>query len=782
MNRKRCQEDNNIINNDVNNSVGGGGEANCSRPDIYNYRIKNFFEKTKKYEYFKCMMHEVFPEQIHLYHSHIMIYLFSCIKFERDYLYTPSGIKLLCDRYLYKNQPDLIQYCFMRAACLLTGDSEDFELTAILYHAISMGYIHISTVYAMQNLTKRSDMLNVGESCCLMVSESHDDGPALVRQLTKIITYSSHGVGIGYGVENLLLNGSKQEDGLKNGLHALTDALGASMNLSITPRRSNITFYIPIYHDGFETVIELKRPSAIKHDTIFVGLLIPDYFMTILQQKRKWYFFPGDANINGRTLQNCLSCEDFVTLYEEMVALKKYSKSMKSTTVMSIIIKSICHYGSPYIVWIDKVNRYNNISHLGKIKTLNLCSEICNFSSNRTTSTCSILSVNCARFPNVKVGDFGSGSDDGGDINYDYVERRGSTNSSGGSSIISNNSVLCSDDEDDNSDSVIFNKIKNFIDSNYNPPKYDYSHPSNKNITKLGEYMYYISYLATIGLNNVLGSAKLDREIGVTPLGLYDAFMLCSKYECGKLVFPDLLEVTNVMSEFLYKGAIQSSCDYFKRTKTLCYHFPGSQFSRGKPQWMLRGLNTEYDYLDSDVKLLSKSWGALCEEMKIGMSNSMLTCQAPTSSTSLLMNVSASVVLPPTNELVNESNINRTYSEIYAKRKLIDLYGDDIVIPTIHPASLIDNQLDVYKVSAYFIDHAQSAMYFINLSDKQKIFDTIKDSYIKDLKVGLYYFLPLNTKQTLKLVNDDSTLLVDNQSKVTTLCVPSSTTCDFCSM
>lgn len=614
--------------------------------------------------------------------------LYKIIDHERDIIYTEAGIKLFEKRYLCQNNDDLIQFCLMRAAIRMSNNK--FTCIRAFYEALSAGYMHISTVMANESVTD-SSVVPTNTSCAMMVAESQNSSK-LLDQLSHILKLTNNGVGLGLGVENLLLNGSTQYGGVRSGFRMIMNYLDTASAITKMPRRSNVTIYVHLHQDLVVSALELKQPGFERLDNIFTALMIPDHFMECIKNRASWYFFPSDVSLNGKTLNDC-SIEEYAELYNEMVENKLYTSRMSAIEVMSMIIKSLCHYGSPYIVWSDTLNRYNNLNHLGKIKTLNLCSEISNYSSTTHTSTCTLMSVNCAAF---KL----------------YPKS--------------------------------FAFIRNYIDTLYDIPVLDLDECLSDELQDFGVYMYYIGHLATIGLNNILRDREY-REIGVTPLGLHDALLMLGKRnDEGTWIPSDLRETASVMAECLYLGAIQASCDYYNATGIKCANFDGSQFSKGRPQWVLRDHQTLY----------SHNWDSLRELMVNGMSNSMLTCQAPTASTSLFLGVTASVTLQPSMFVVMENNVNRSRALMFGLRQLPSSDRADSFNMTIgDKTELRSKQLLIYRVTAPFIDHSQSTMYTLRLDDTDAIFDVILDSYVSKLKVGLYYLLPLNTAKSLQIVD-----------------------------
>jgi hypothetical protein len=189
--------------------------------------------------------------------------------------------------------------------------------------------------------------------------------------------------------------------------------------------------------------------------------------------------------------------------------------------------------------------------------------------------------------------------------------------------------------------------------------------------------------------------------------------------------------VCAVVCEALYKGAIQSSCDLYLTTGIKCGMYQDTFFAKGMPQWGLRGVKPMSD------------WSSTVKHMKIGMANSMLTSQAPTATTSMLVGVTESVTLPIHSFVAKESENGRdtfiTYGLMYRcafSKHLLPVKND------------IDSQVAMYEKSLPYVDHSQSAMFNIAL-DEQQIFDLIVKTFKAKMKTGIYYLVFKQENPTL---------------------------------
>jgi len=636
----------------------------------------------------------------------------------RDFIYNSHGLRLLKNRYLRKNEP--IQYCMLRIARLFVSNdsnintpinnttSFEYYNLIIYYQLISCGFIQVSSILADSDQADESTIIR-GEACRL-VTAIKDYGREFIKQMESVCTMISLGVGVGMDASGVPTHGRAENGHIHGGFFSLAKKLDSCNHLSIYQRKPKIAMYVSIHNDSIYEVFNLRNPAKEHLENVFFGVMINDYFMECVRNDEPWYLFPGNAtlsgiwdndgcdygnnnnnnNNNGNNDDNQQQDKnykkvkylsdykgfEYVQMYKQFVNAKLYTTKTKARTLMDALLHSLCETGSPYVVWDDVLNRYSNHSHLGKIKTLNLCAEITNYSSPEESSSCTLLSLNCAMFkdfPHVA------------ESMYSYLR-----------------------DIDDTFKRIV--------------PKYQ-----NQQECK---FAYMLGYMATRALNDFMGPLRNNRELGISPMGVYDMAIMNNK---------DPVEIVGEISEALYLGAIQSSCAYYQKTRTQCARFKDSAFSYGIPQWMLRNTSTHIEWPER-----------IFAEMRYGMANSMLTAQAPTATTSMLCGVTESVMLP-TNIIISKESENG--------RNLVISYG--IIYSMLNQRTIqcgpfkitndIDSQIAMYANSAPFIDQSQSTIFSLEIS-KQNIFDLLKKTYLAELKTAIYYVQPKLLNPTLEII------------------------------
>lgn len=571
--------------------------------------------------------------------------LYQYIRPERDYIYTSTGINILATRYLGKDEP--IQYLNMRIARLLGGKKH----TKLAYDLISLGALHASSILSFASEQTQSSTL-LGEACRLMVlSPNYDE--SLVKQLSYLFELTCSGVGIGLYVGDVPLLGRPELGYIKTGFRSLLEAINSFNYVSLHKRKSKIAVYNHIHNDTIFECLSIKQPGISRLDNVFPALLVPQYFIDCLKADDWWYLFPaGVTTLNGDKLNDMYN-DDYKKCYIELVEEGKYTMKIKCKQLMDKIIASYITSSGVYLINIDNVNKFNNCKHLGPIKTLNLCAEITNFANVKESSSCTLLSCNLSRFDVPGL-----------------LEQ-----------------MLMNLDFDIN-EYILLDETPEIINA--------------------AKYVFCLGYFATVFLNNVLGDRKY-REIGVSPLGMYDLVVLLGKYD-------SLKEYCSLFSEMLYKGAVKASCDF----GIICDRWLGSQFSLGKPQWFLRGETPR------------SNWDGLCEEMKLGMANSLLTAVPPTATTANLLGCSESIMIPMNYVITKQSDSGRSINYLYFHMHRFLNKQEPIKVD-----NTLDKQILMYKANLPFCDHSQSTIYNIPLRP-ENILHIIKETF-GEAKTVIYY-------------------------------------------
>ncbi|TFK78197.1 PFL-like glycyl radical enzyme [Polyporus arcularius HHB13444] len=90
--------------------------------------------------------------------------------------------------------------------------------------------------------------------------------------------------------------------------------------------------------------------------------------------------------------------DEFSEAYElyEQTAISAHDIS--ATELWNVICRAQQESGTPFIMYPDAINKKNNQSHMGMIRTSNLCTEIVQYSSAEHTAVCTLASISLPRF------------------------------------------------------------------------------------------------------------------------------------------------------------------------------------------------------------------------------------------------------------------------------------------------------------------------------------------------------------------------------------------------
>ena len=137
-------------------------------------------------------------------------------------------------------------------------------------------------------------------------------------------------------------------------------------------RKGSIAIYLEPWHADIEAFIDLKKNTGAETERardIFTALWIPDIFMEKVIKNEDWYLMcPSECpNLTEKY------GDDFNILYNKYITENKYKKKINSQDLFNKIMDSQIESGVPYILYKDNINRKNNQSNIGIIKSSNLC-------------------------------------------------------------------------------------------------------------------------------------------------------------------------------------------------------------------------------------------------------------------------------------------------------------------------------------------------------------------------------------------------------------------------
>ncbi|QKF80633.1 ribonucleoside-diphosphate reductase subunit alpha [Halarcobacter ebronensis] len=297
----------------------------------------------------------------------------------RDFLFNYLGIKTLYDRYLIKNrkaQPiELPQQMFMAIAMFLAQHEENRQEKAKeFYDVVSKFEVMLATPTLSNARTNRHQL----SSC--YIGSSPDNIEGIFDGYKEMALLSKYGGGIGWDWNQIRALGGVIDDHksaaggtipflkITNDIAIAVDQLGT--------RKGAIAVYVEPWHMDISDFVDLKKNSGEErrrtHD-LFPALWIPDLFMERIVEDSYWTLFdPYEVKDLSE-----LYGDAFKAKYQEYERDENVTKErVKAKDLWKKILTSYFESGSPFLCFKDNANRANPNSHVGHIRSSNLCTEI----------------------------------------------------------------------------------------------------------------------------------------------------------------------------------------------------------------------------------------------------------------------------------------------------------------------------------------------------------------------------------------------------------------------
>ena len=598
---------------------------------------------------------------------------------DRDMQFNYLGIKTLYDRYLIKNKDgdpiELPQHMFMGVAMFLARNEKPEvknDLAIKFYDVISKFEVMLATPTLSNARTNRHQL----SSC--YIGSAPDNIEGIFDSYKEMGLLSKFGGGIGWDWNQIRSLGGSI-DGHKSAAGGTVPFLKVTNDIAIAvdqlgTRKGAIAVYLEPWHMDIMDFIDLKKNSGEErrraHD-LFPSLWIGDDFMKAVEENLDWNLY-------------CPSEPDVV------------KHTMKAKDLWKKILTSYAESGSPFLCFKDTANRANPNSHVGHIRSSNLCTEI--FQNTE---------------PNHYMVKLYYGSDENDYITVEETENvllaDGTTKQ--GNKITSLD-VVDGTPFSFNGNLPIYCVEKHKVDG-----KTAVCNLASVNLSKINtkEDFERVIPIAVRMLDNVIDlnyyplkkvkdTNLKSRAIGLGVMG--EAQMLAE----NQVMFGSKEHfkwIDKIMEQFSY-NAIKSSMELAKE-KGSYPDFSGSKWSEGIfPQDHANKdvLELTYSHLDDDMH---EKWTELRKEVKVnGIRNGYLMAIAPTSSISILVGTTQA--------------IEPVYKKKWFEENMSGLIP--VVVPNLSPetyqyyVSAYDvDQLDIVRAAAIrqkWIDQGQSTNIFIN--------------------------------------------------------------------
>ena len=317
---------------------------------------------------------------------------------ERDHLFNYSGLELLLNRYVIRDQKGVLlespqemflgiaMHLAMKEPCDRSGWVEKF------YNMLSKLQVTVATP-TLANARKPHHQLS---SCFIDTVPDSLDG--IYKSIDNFAKVSKLGGGMGMYFGKVRASGSpiRGFEGAAGGvirwIRLVNDTAVAVDQLGM--RQGAAAVYLDAWHRDLPEFLQLRTNNGddrMKAHDIFPAVCYPDRFWRLAKENldAPWHLFcPHEIHeVKGYFLEDYFG-EEWETRYEECVADSRLSRrTVTVKELVRLIIKSAVETGTPFAFNRDIVNRANPNSHKGMIYCSNLCTEIAqNMSPMETVS------------------------------------------------------------------------------------------------------------------------------------------------------------------------------------------------------------------------------------------------------------------------------------------------------------------------------------------------------------------------------------------------------------
>ncbi len=228
-------------------------------------------------------------------------------------------------------------------------------------------------------------------SSCFKINVN-DDLRAIYHAIENMAQISKFGGGVGVYLGNIRSRGSsiRGVKGMSGGVNpwvkVINDTAVAVNQLG--SRLGAISVTLDIWHLDIYDFLDLQTETGdirSKAFDIFPAVSIPDLFMQRLKDDADITLFdPHEIEkLYGKRLQDSFdkAFEEFYLTLEQDTRIEM-RKTVKAKEIFKKFLKSTVETGMPYVFFRDTVNRLNPNKHAGNIYSTQLCTEICQNTSD----------------------------------------------------------------------------------------------------------------------------------------------------------------------------------------------------------------------------------------------------------------------------------------------------------------------------------------------------------------------------------------------------------------
>lgn len=305
---------------------------------------------------------------------------------KRDLYFNYTGLKILADRYLVRDEEgrviELPQEMYMLISMTLALPERDKVRWAKEFYDLLSEHLVTLATPTLMNARRPFTQLS---SCFVLTVD--DDLYDIFDNVQKAAQISKHAGGLGIYLGKLRGSGApiRKFKGASSGVIPVVKVLNDVMTYvdQLGMRKGSASITLDIWHKDILDFLEIKTNAGDErkkaHD-VHPAVSIPDIFMKRLKNREKWTLFDPYYLKNvedGKNLEDFWG-EEFERLYEhlEKTLPQEAKKEVDAFELWKRLLTVIFETGEPYIFFRDTANRLNPNKHAGMIYSSNLCMEI----------------------------------------------------------------------------------------------------------------------------------------------------------------------------------------------------------------------------------------------------------------------------------------------------------------------------------------------------------------------------------------------------------------------
>ncbi len=306
---------------------------------------------------------------------------------DRDFTYIYSTMLAFDRRYLLnpnKILHELPQEMYLAVALFLAIPEKPenrMEVARKIYEVCSKQELSLPTPTLLNARTQFHQL-----SSCFKLNVD-DDLRSIYHSIENMAQISKFGGGVGVYLGHVRSKGSaiRGVKGSSGGVIPWTRVINdtATAVNQLGSRLGAISPTLDIWHRDINDFLNLQTESGdirSKAFDVFPAVSVPDIFMRRVKAGAEWTLFdPHEVfKITGQKMENLFDI-DFEKFYEkcEIDDRLQLREKISAKDLMKEMLKTAVETGMPYVFFRDTVNRVNPNKHVGNVYSTQLCTEIC---------------------------------------------------------------------------------------------------------------------------------------------------------------------------------------------------------------------------------------------------------------------------------------------------------------------------------------------------------------------------------------------------------------------